>query len=216
MEWTLVYKDKNGIEKTSILNDGEILSTLLRGITFKGIDFDSLEPEKYINSSLLESFSFSHGNLCNCIIEVYIQIPVCENDIIIDSQLKVVLELGNQVENGFLDKIKLILTLFYKDNIITSSGLSGWFEDELLDIQKKLHLGTYIRACINCAYSDYSPYGHGLFGTMMCFRNLKQEYLLVKSKDEFWEVHDRYDRLVQETYCCEEFELRITGTGYRG
>jgi len=29
-------------------------------------------------------------------------------------------------------------------------------------------------------FSDYSPYGHGLFGCMMCFRNLKEEYVKVK------------------------------------
>jgi hypothetical protein len=29
-------------------------------------------------------------------------------------------------------------------------------------------------------------------------------------------LSDRYDRLVQETYLCPEFERRIPGTGYRG
>ncbi len=90
------------------------------------------------------------------------------------------------------------------------------FEDELLEIQKQLPSGTCMRACINCLYSDYSPYGHGLFGSMMCFRNLKTEYLRVKSKSDFWGVHDRYEEMVQETYFCDEFEPRTPGTGYRG
>jgi hypothetical protein len=51
---------------------------------------------------------------------------------------------------------------------------------------------------------------------MMCFKNLKNEYLKVTSKDEFWSVHDRFDRLVQETYLCPEFSRRVPGTGYRG
>lgn len=51
---------------------------------------------------------------------------------------------------------------------------------------------------------------------MMCFRNLGAEYTRVKTKREFWQVHDRYDRLVQETYWCNEFKQRIPGTGYRG
>jgi hypothetical protein len=42
------------------------------------------------------------------------------------------------------------------------------------------------------------------------------QYLKVTTKDEFWTVHDRYDRMVQETYLCPEFERRIPGTGYRG
>jgi len=73
-----------------------------------------------------------------------------------------------------------------------------------------------MKACINCLYSDYSPLGHGLFGCMMCFRNLKAEYVKVTTKDELWPIHDRYDRLVQETYLCPDFERRIPGTGYRG
>jgi hypothetical protein len=71
-------------------------------------------------------------------------------------------------------------------------------------------------ACINCMYSDYSPYGHGLFGWMMCFRNIREEYRRVRGKADFWSVHDRYDRLVQETYLCPVFERRVPGTGYRG
>ncbi|MCE9532807.1 MAG: hypothetical protein K8T89_17050 [Planctomycetes bacterium] len=51
---------------------------------------------------------------------------------------------------------------------------------------------------------------------MMCFRNLKAEYLKVTTKKEFWSVHGRQDRFVQETYLCPEFERRIPGTGYRG
>lgn len=76
--------------------------------------------------------------------------------------------------------------------------------------------GVFIKACINCRYSDYSPYGHGLFGCMTCFRNIKAEYLKVTTKQEFWSLHGRQDRFVQETYLCGEFERRIPGTGYRG
>jgi hypothetical protein len=99
----------------------------------------------------------------------------------------------------------------------TSSGDSGgWFEGEWLDIQKALPEAVVIKACINCLYSDYSPYGHGLFGCMMCFRNIKDEYLRVNSKQSFWSVHGRQERMVQETYLCPDFARRIAGTGYRG
>tara|TARA_R110000850_G_scaffold275084_1_gene413662 strand:+ start:2131 stop:2304 length:174 start_codon:yes stop_codon:yes gene_type:complete len=56
----------------------------------------------------------------------------------------------------------------------------------------------------------------GYLGDMMCFRNLKQEYLQVKSKQEFFHIHDHFERQVQETWLCDEFELRVPGTGYRG
>lgn len=89
-------------------------------------------------------------------------------------------------------------------------------EDKLLKIQKQLPDGLFIQACINCLYSDYSPYGNGVFGCMMCFRKLKQEYLQVKSKQEFFHIHDHFERQVQETWLCDEFERRVPGTGYRG
>jgi hypothetical protein len=95
------------------------------------------------------------------------------------------------------DQLRILLE--YGGRQYTGPGTSGWFEDELLGIQAQLPEGVFIKACINCLYSDYSPYGHGLFGYLMCFRNLKEEYLRVTSKDEFWSVHGREDRLVQET-----------------
>jgi len=216
MEWPLIFKDKIGVEKSIVHSDGRGIATVLRGVTFRSTSFDALETDQVSDSSLLDSFSFCLGGLCSCSFECYIDIPVWKNGDIICGQLKMVLELGDPKENGAIDKENLILTLFYDGETFASSGSSGFFEDELLEIQKKLPEETYMKACINCAYSDYSPFGNGLFGTMMCFRNIKREYLRVKSKDEFLEIQDRYDSTVQETYCCYEFALRVSGTGYRG
>ena len=66
---------------------------------------------------------------------------------------------------------------------IASKGTSGWFEDELLDLVRQLDPRESIAACITCAYSDYSPVGHGLFGWLACFRDAKQDYLRIRSKD---------------------------------
>jgi hypothetical protein len=134
----------------------------------------------------------------------------------LDGSLSVEVMLGGPAANGWLDREQLLIILDYDGKQIAGSGTSGWFEDELLSIQRQLHEGVFIKACINCLYSDYSPSGHGLFGCMLCFRNLKAEYLKVKTKQDFWSVHGRQDRFVQETYLCPEFERRIPGTGYRG
>lgn len=215
MDWPLIYKDKSGVEKSIMHSDGFSLTTVIRGITFKGTDFDKIKPDKNVDSLMLKSFTLNHGDLCNCIFECFIEIPIIRNERIVNSQLKVVLELGNEKPNGALDKENLSLSLHYNGETIIISG-AGYFEDALLEIQKQLPEGTFIKACISCAYSDYSPYGSGLFGTMMCFRNIKKEYLQVKSKDDLFEIHDRYDNLVQETFCCDDFQKRISGTGYRG
>ena len=52
--------------------------------------------------------------------------------------------------------------------------LVKYSEDELLDIQRQMPEGTYLKACINCAFSDYCPGGHGLFGGLACFRDNKE------------------------------------------
>ncbi len=66
---------------------------------------------------------------------------------------------------------------------------------------------------MTCQFSDYSPYGHGLMG-MRCHRGAKEQYLAVRSKDDYFSVPKTEE--VMETHSCAEFELRTRGTGYRG
>jgi hypothetical protein len=209
-----VYSDASGREATTITNDGETLRLWLRGIEFVGSDFDSLEPTGAPGQST--RFTLNQGCLCSCRIECRIPVPVHDRGRILDGALSVELVLGDPAPNGGIDREQLKITLEYGGQQFASAGTSGWFEDELLGVQAQLPEGVFIKACINCLYSDYSPAGHGLFGGMMCFRNLKTEYLNVKTKREFWSVHGRQDRFVQETYLCPEFERRVPGTGYRG
>jgi hypothetical protein len=209
------YVDARGFETTTIENDGETLRLTLRGVEFAGRDFDSLEP---VGTALDPAWGFtlSQGDLCSCRIECRIPVPVQDHGTLRDGVLLVELVLGDPTPNGGIDREELRIVLEYDGRRFIGPGTSGWFEDELLGIQAQLPEGIFIKACINCLYSDYSPYGHGLFGGMMCFRNLKTEYLRVTTKKEFWSVHGRQDRFVQETDLCPEFERRIPGTGYRG
>ena len=210
------YTDVHGSEETTITNDGQTLRMTIRGLEFTSTDFDSLEPPHEATQQQLEHFRLHRNCLCSCRIECRIPIPIRDHGTQSRGTLLVDLILGVPTANRGLDREDFRLVLEYDNERFSGSGQSGWFEDELLEIQRQLPDDVFMRACINCLYSDYSPYGHGLFGYMMCFRNLKQEYLKVTTKDEFWSVHDRYDRLVQETYLCPEFERRVPGTGYRG
>jgi hypothetical protein len=209
------YFDAHGSETTTIANDGETLRLTLRGVEFVGSDFDSLEPTG-APANQLQRFSLHDGCLCSCRIECRIPVPVHDRGKLWDGSLEVELTLGGPAPNGGIDRELLRIILEFDDQRFVGLGTSGWFEDELFAIHLQLPEGVYIKACINCLYSDYSPYGHGLFGCMMCFRNLKAEYLKVTTKKEFWSVHGRQDRFVQETYLCTEFKRRIPGTGYRG
>lgn len=210
------YSDKNGSIETVIENDGKILSLVLRGVEFKGRDFDSLEPIDPTDISRLGSFTLNHGELCACKLTVEIPLAVSVGGQSVQGLLLADLDLGEPRSNGSLNHEMLMLVLIVQDRKYASSGRSGWFEDELLDIQRQLPEGAFLKACITCAFSDYSPGGHGLFGGLACFRDNKSGYKSVKSKSDLFRIWDTKSEFVQETYLCAEFERRVPRAGYRG
>jgi Family of unknown function (DUF6304) len=158
------YKDRSGEEPTSIRNDGKMLSVTIRGVEFQGSDFDALEPTPGTGPDLLSSFTLQQNALCSCVIDVEIPVPVVTPQGVTEGVLAAHLELGDPAPNGGIDREYLSLRLGLGERVLTSRGWSGWFEDELADLQKQMPEGTYLKACITCALSDYSPLGHGLFG----------------------------------------------------
>jgi hypothetical protein len=175
----------------------------------------------FLDPTQLSSFTFLHGSLCFCVIEADIPLPVVTPTQAVTGLLTFELELGEPLPTGQMNRERLTLRLAVNDQTYHSDGKSGWFEDEMLDVQRKLPSGTFMKACINCAFSDYSPYGHGLFGNMICFRANKTGYQACPSgadfeKDAYFDVMDTVFEMVQETFLCPEFERRQPGTGYRG
>ncbi len=215
------YRDRSGPEETTILNDGVVLTMVVRGVQFRGRDFDGFEPQGVADPAQLASFTFQHGSLCFCVIEADIPVPVVTPTGTVDGLLTFELELGEPLPTGQMNQERLALRLAFNGQTYSSDGKSGWFEDEMLDVQRKLPPGTFMRACINCAFSDYSPYGHGLFGNMICFRANKAGYLALPtgadfSKSAYFAVLQTVSETVQESHLCPEFERRQPGTGYRG
>jgi hypothetical protein len=216
VQYAASYADRFGRESTSIANDGTTLSMVVRGVAFAGSDFDGLEPVAGTDPDRLASFTLQGGCLCSCVIEADIPILVATPGGTEDGLLRARLELGQPAPNGGLDREHLILELRFGGRVFRSSGRSGWFEDEMLDVQNQLPPGDHLRACITCAYSDYSPVGHGLFGGLACFRDHKAEYRAVRSKADLFRIWGTMTGFVQETYLCPQFERRQPGTGYRG
>lgn len=210
------YSDQHGIEAISFRNDGATLETTIRGISFVGSDFDSLEPAPGRHREALGSFTLNMDRLCCCRLTLAIPVPVVLSNSIEPGVLDADLDLGAPTTNGGIEHEYLKLTLSFAESRFSSSGKSGDFEHALREIQRQLPAGTYLKTCINCLYSDYSPYGSGLFGAMLCFRNMKDAYLKVTSKAEFLAIVGLEERQVQETYLCEQFKQRVAGTGYRG
>ena len=201
-----VYRDKHGSETIELHNDGDILRTTIRGVAFCGDDFDSLAPAADTAPDALVSFTLGAGSLCDCGLRVEIPIHISLRGSVAEGILDAKLDIGAPAANGGVEHEHLQLTLACDGSRITSPGTSGYFESELREIQKQLPEDIYLKTCFNCLYADYSPYGYGLFGSMLCFRNIKNEYLQVSNKEEFWAIHGRQERLVQETHLCEEFE----------
>jgi hypothetical protein len=115
-----------------------------------------------------------------------------------------------------LDHEDLRLSLHQPEFSIISEGKSGWFEDELQSLNAQLPAGFSLQICITCGLSDYSPYGHRLFGDLACFREADGEYRSVNSKDGIFAIWPRLTEYVQETHYCPRYEQRPKGRGYRG
>ena len=211
------YKDKYGTVETGIVNDGEELSIIIRDVEFIGSDFDSFESKGGIPQDKLKDFTIDrNGWLVDFTLECDIPIKIGKDDQTFSTILEMKLILGSPTPKGGVDKEDLRLKLMFEYDIIESGGKSGWFEDELLDIEKQLPDGYFLKCCFGCLFSDYSVYGHGLFGSMMCFRDIKDDYIKVKTKSEFMDIMHKMTENVQETFLCPEFKKRVPGTGYRG
>lgn len=221
MYYPTVYTDEIGSERTVIYNNGKTLALHLRKVRFIGYEFDSLEPVENISKENLTKFTLFHNFLCDCTIECIIPL-IISRDIDEDTfgTLKMRLVLGKPDDRNALDKEDLYLSLFHKGKSYETEANLGDFENGLLSLNECLPKPLYIKSCITCQYSDYSPYGMGMFGTLACFREIKEKYLeLGKDGDIKREVLCLWDQMteyVQEIHLCEEYDKRIPGTGYRG
>lgn len=104
--------------------------------------------------------------------------------------------------------MRLSTTIDATDHVV----VDDWFEDGLLHLGEALRPDR-LRCCMTCLYSDYSPAGHGLMG-MRCHRDAGDDYLKVRNKAGYWPVPVTEE--VPETYLCDQYRVRVPGTGYRG
>jgi uncharacterized protein DUF6304 len=210
-----IYHDSHGQAAAEIAIDGRELHLKVRGIEFSGLDFDALEPNPGSAPTELAVFALQSGCLVSCEIELTMPILVAVGNARQHCPLHLRIEVP-RTEPEVRTWAKAFLTLTIGDKTFRSAGHSGLFELEMLDIQHQLPEGAYLKACINCAYSDYSPAGQDMTG-MMCFRLHKAAYLGVVGKfDMFRVTAETKPEYVQEFHLCPEFERRRPGTGYRG
>ncbi|MGC4118501.1 MAG: DUF6304 family protein [Myxococcales bacterium] len=211
------YRDAQGELATALFNDGKTLSMELGGVRFEGPDFDSLTVASPEGAAVPARFTLSScGDLCACVLELELPVTVASPRGEEEGGLEVRLVLGAPSPNGGIDAEQLALALRLKDRRLRSPGTSGWFEDELASLQRQLRDGVHLKCCFGCAFSDYSPAGHALFGSLGCFRRNKAGYAAAKTKEALFALWAADAESVQETDLCPEFDRRVPGTGYRG
>jgi hypothetical protein len=210
------YRDRWGEVTTTIENDGKELRMMVRDVEFTGRSLDDWEPCAGADASALQWFTFNHNELCDCRLEFEMPLQVIVEREQLEGKLHVQLTLGQPASNGGIDREDLILTLSVANRSFRSLGTSrGYFENELLDIHMQLPEGMYMRTCLFCERSDYSPLGSGLFGGLSCFKRAKQALLSrTRSKGVLFALYNqKLDDTVQETYCCPEFKRKIDTSG---
>jgi hypothetical protein len=212
------YEDVHRKERTAIENDGKYLRMVVRGVPFQGSQLDDFEPMIDPSDPRMATFTIDHGLLWAYQLSFVMPLAMLNGEQTVTGRLRVQLMLGLPITTlGQADRETLNLRLTHAGTSVASSGTSGgWFENELLDIQRALPQGMRIKACFTCAFSDYSPLGNGLLGTLACFRDNKEAYRKVASKYELFAIWDTMTEFVQETYLCPEYEDRLPNTGYRG
>ena len=199
----LRYKDKNGTVNTNLEIDGHRLNVQLRGIELEGLDFESFESKE--KNSIFNYSDF--GDLTNFSMEFVLPMSVLalpSNTRVEQLSCKIVAK--NKAETKI--DLKLITS---KDSWEVKNKRD--FEYALIDLQKLLPKGDFLKSCLSCRYSHYHPVGNGIFGSLHCFSLLQEEALKISDKFELmnlWTDEAVENELifnVQETHLCDRFEL---------
>ncbi len=227
------YTDKHGSVETTIANkfkEGNAGSLFMEigGVKFEGTSFDDfnlIDKEKHTKEEL-KRFAFVqinvHGSdnyifsLCDCILEFVIPVTLYKenNAENISGTLNVHLTLGRALNKGTIAFEEANFSLKFANKKLEST--SEYFETGFQGIHRQLNGEIIFKNCFTCLYSDYHPIGNSFFGSMMCFKNNKEDYLKISDKISFLKIIEKGFIYVQETYSCDEYKKRRQNIGYRG
>ena len=223
------YKDSFGTQEIVLENDFKMLSMEIDGVQFRGSEFSdmSIVNKPQYSDTQLKRFTFHsirvyqtniiEESLCNCSFEIVVPQVIIDklNQTEFYANLTIEYSLGNvRPEQGAgieYENVKLTLTIGEKLYTGTGDCIEVAFDQIRDQIKDKFQF----KNCYGCMYGDYSVYGQSSFGSMLCFLSQKEKYSKVTTKSEYLQL-DKADRQVQEIYCCNQFEIRKYGAGYRG
>ncbi|WP_378173985.1 DUF6304 family protein [Aquimarina sp. SS2-1] len=222
-EYPATYQDKRGTEEIIIKSDGSDMYFTLRGIDFEGTDFEMLTAEEIDDSKFdYEMFADGSGDITN--FKLTITIPTqfynsLSNQTFTES-LVAHIEVGETTAIDGLDSEISCLKLTTSFGEFTVEKKLEWMEDALIALQDQLPPNIYLKTCLSCKYSNYSPYGNGMFGNIYCFKKIKEALKKVQQKHDLlhlWTaelVQEGKIFSVQETFDCPEHRLPTEGDWY--
>lgn len=215
--YSAVYRDDFGMDTVTIKNDGVTLSFVLRGQEFISRNFHSfgIPSESPIPEN--HPFNLCLSDLCGYSMDFDIPILLASNTEEVQVHIHVHIEYGNCDEQSRVNHELLQFVVEHQGKVYKSGGknLYNTFDEQLTELADIMPKDIYLKTCWNCAFSDYSISGSGIFGEMACFRNTKDEYLKVNSKIELSKLWEQRTEDVQETHLCHQFEKRPLGVGGR-
>ncbi|WP_074407326.1 DUF6304 family protein [Aquimarina megaterium] len=215
-KYLATYQDKRGTETIYIKSDGSDMYFNLRNIDFEGPDFDQLTANKIDETKFdYEMFQDGSGDVTNfkLTITIPIQLFNVETDKIFIENLTAHIEVGETTTIKGLDHELNCLTLTTSFGEFKVEKKLEWMEDALIVLQNQLPENIYLKTCLSCKYSNYSPFGNGMFGNIYCFKKVKEKLKEVKGKHDLldlWtpEAVDKGDIFsVQETFDCSEHQI---------
>lgn len=204
------YKDKSGQEISQFESNGSALKIELRGIQFSGTSFDYLEPLSEHLEEAKKKFELNQDNeLTSCEMLVSIPIKVRHSENLIEATLNLEITIG---DGDFPTTKKFSINVGNKDfDIIDDEERALYFESSLISLQKKIPIEYKINSCLFCALSHYSVYGSDKYGTLICYKELKDKILSVNNKNDLVDLTDNKGFNVQETFYCPEFTEITSG-----
>lgn len=213
--YTGIYKDASKELPIEIANDTYDLSFSIEGLKFTSIDLEewTLVDENEYTEEQLDKFTLGTYTspqgvnlvtkhlLKDC--EIHFSIPqqmlnkTTVKEANIDLNISITL-------NGSEAKVTLSLK---NENVNEEVKDIVDFDAGLKKINNSISKKIILFNCYNCRLSSYNIYGQSLFGSLLCYKKHKERFLKTKDKSDYLSVQNQGYDTVQETYCCEEFQL---------
>ncbi|MDR0228779.1 MAG: DUF6304 family protein [Flavobacteriaceae bacterium] len=218
-----LYTHKGKTLPIEIDNNGKELTVEIAGLIFKGTEFTDLSyqgnlREVIVDSTLITLEPYTDDCLTDCQFEFKVPQYLLTSEGVKEAiELEMCFRHGgyNEQSKG-IEYEEVIIKFFWKEKEYI--GKSGFVEIAFDQLMKQLPKGYSFVNCYGCLYGDYSIYGNSSFGTMMCFKEVKQKYKEVTDKVVYGNLCvEEWDNIeiVQEIYCCDNFEVRGSEGAYR-